>query len=669
MYSICKQSFILRLLVMASVIAGNLTAQGLSPATPAKEYIRLGDRIVAIEVADITAPYLSGVSANPIHANDTTIVWTTDEPADSQVDYGTTVNYGSSTTLNTSLVTSHAQALSGLTANTLYHYRVKSKDAVGNLATSGDYTFTTAPDTTAPVISTVAAGSITQSGATISWTTNEPADSQVDYGTTTSYGSSTTLNTSLVTSHSQAVSGLTANTLYHYRVKSKDAGNNLATSADYTFTTARDTTPPVISSVAASSITSSTATINWSTNEPADSQVDYGTTTSYGSSTTLNATLVTSHSQALSGLAGSTLYHYRVKSKDAAGNLATSGDYSFTTLTPSYSISGHVGNGTPTGPGISGITIQVNGPSMATTDANGNYVVTNLTAGGSYTIAPASASYIFSPGGQTVTNLNSNVTGINFAAYSIPSGIWVSPNSGSGTSQEFLFWTQGMNPYPQQVEVLYSTVSGNAVNQCYLVYNPGGTMRLSNDAGTGFLLPTINNIPVSSSGHGTQLVNNTQCLFDTYDLYAYLSGNTLWFNLPFYFFRNFAGGKQLYTRLTPIGGSAQAWVQIGSWAVLNPSTADPSLTISTPISGATVSGTAVSVSGTVSDANTAISSVVIYVDGFKVGTATMAGTTFSYSWNSRSVANGQHTIKVVATDTDSPTHLKKFVDRTVNVLN
>ena len=94
------------------------------------------------------------------------------------------------------------------------------------------------PDTTPPVISNVAAGSITSSGATITWTTDEAADSQVDYGLTTAYGSSTTLDTTLVTSHSQALTGLTASTLYHYRVKSRDAAGNLATSGDSTFTTA-----------------------------------------------------------------------------------------------------------------------------------------------------------------------------------------------------------------------------------------------------------------------------------------------------------------------------------------------------------------------------------------------------------------------------------------------
>src|SRR5262249_57363113 len=58
--------------------------------------------------------------------------------------------------------------------------------------------------------------------------------------------------------------------------------------------------------------------------------VDFGTSTAYGSTMT-SASMVTSHSVVLSGLSASTLYHYRVKSRDAAGNLATSGDFTFTT--------------------------------------------------------------------------------------------------------------------------------------------------------------------------------------------------------------------------------------------------------------------------------------------------------------------------------------------------
>src|SRR5439155_605336 len=112
----------------------------------------------------------------------------------------------------------------------------------------------------------------------------------------------------------------------------RDAAGNTATSAPVTVTVGNDTTAPVIASVAASAITASAATIAWTTNEASDSQVDYGPTTAYGSSSTLNPSLVTAHTTALSGLAGATLYHYQVRSRDAAGSLHTSGDFTLTTL-------------------------------------------------------------------------------------------------------------------------------------------------------------------------------------------------------------------------------------------------------------------------------------------------------------------------------------------------
>ena len=105
-------------------------------------------------------------------------------------------------------------------------------------------------DSTPPILSNVSAGTPGQTGATVTWTSDEPSTSQVEYGTTTSYGSSTVQDSTLSTSHSQALSGLTAGTLYHYRVKSADSSNNLATSPDATFTTATpapDTTPPTVS--------------------------------------------------------------------------------------------------------------------------------------------------------------------------------------------------------------------------------------------------------------------------------------------------------------------------------------------------------------------------------------------------------------------------------------
>lgn len=89
--------------------------------------------------------------------------------------------------------------------------------------------------------------------------------------------------------------------------------------------------PITISGVTNTSVTNSRQTISWVTNVPADSEVDYGTTTSYGDKQD-SSSLVTSHTITLSGLKANTVYHYQVKSKDSKGNIAVSGDNTFQTV-------------------------------------------------------------------------------------------------------------------------------------------------------------------------------------------------------------------------------------------------------------------------------------------------------------------------------------------------
>src|ERR1035437_571409 len=98
--------------------------------------------------ADVTPPVISSISGGTPGTSGTTITWFTDEVSDSQVDYGLTTAYGNTTSLNTSLLTSHSVVLSNLSSYTVYHYRVRSKDALGNLATSSDQTLTTAQQST-----------------------------------------------------------------------------------------------------------------------------------------------------------------------------------------------------------------------------------------------------------------------------------------------------------------------------------------------------------------------------------------------------------------------------------------------------------------------------------------------------------------------------------------
>src|SRR6266566_2237527 len=57
----------------------------------------------------------------------------------------------------------------------------------------------------------------------------------------------TTVDSTMVTSHQQGLSSLKPGTLYHYRVHSTDASNNSVASNDLTLTTAADTTPPTVS--------------------------------------------------------------------------------------------------------------------------------------------------------------------------------------------------------------------------------------------------------------------------------------------------------------------------------------------------------------------------------------------------------------------------------------
>ncbi len=273
--------------------------------------------------------------ASNTEPSETVITWLTDEAASSLVEYGTTTSYGSTSTLSSTPLTSHSRTLSNLNPDTTYHYRVISEDVAGNTATSGNFTFTTTsvPDTIPPQLSNISKNSLSDTAATITWNTDEAASSLVEYGTSQSYGDASGLGSTLVTTHSRRLSNLSSDTTYHYRVISQDAAGNTSTSINFSFTTtaAPDTSPPLLSEMSADNITDTLAVITWRSNEPASSQIEYGTDTSYGNNTLLSSTLVTEHQLTLSDLLPALDYHYRVISKDAAGNTTTSDDFTFTT--------------------------------------------------------------------------------------------------------------------------------------------------------------------------------------------------------------------------------------------------------------------------------------------------------------------------------------------------
>ena len=235
--------------------------------------------------------------------------------------------------------------------------------------TSGDNCPAEVTDTTAPVISNVSAVNVTGTSASISWDLDEYATGQVEYGTTTNYGSFTTKETSFnYNNHLQGISGLSNGVTYHYRVISADASGNESVSGDCTFTTGgaasqtcnttatpttapatstptptnsptpttqatatptpsgTDVTAPVISNPRVTDVTASTAKFRWELDEPASGQVEYRpvgastwTKTGFQSCCTYDY-----HIQSVSGLTNGTTYEYRITSADASGNSATS---------------------------------------------------------------------------------------------------------------------------------------------------------------------------------------------------------------------------------------------------------------------------------------------------------------------------------------------------------
>lgn len=244
----------------------------------------------------------------------------TEVPVRWQFQYGLTTAYGSTSPLQIDSVvpptgTEDVSAnLSGLTAATTYHYRLVAMrvDNAGGNQFSADGTFTTAspPDPVLPVPALTPAGTLTSSSAVVNGQITNivevPVKYQFEYGTTTAYGSTTTLITDAVIpaggteNVTATITGLSASTTYHYRLNATrtDDQGGAQHSSDGTFTTtsaAAAVLPvpspkgPVIVGQTTATVLGNLAQITSQSN--VSYHFEYGTTTSYGSSTSVGTTV------------------------------------------------------------------------------------------------------------------------------------------------------------------------------------------------------------------------------------------------------------------------------------------------------------------------------------------------------------------------------------------
>jgi pimeloyl-ACP methyl ester carboxylesterase len=321
--------------------------------------------------------------------------------------YGTSTSYGNTTSSGNFGTTSQTITfnISGLSANTTYHYRIVAQNGTGTTL-GNDVTFTTSTQPV-PTVQTLAATLVSLNSATLNGTVNPNGaitSFYFDYGTTTGYGSRTSVgNTSISESIGAAISGLSQNTLYHFRfVASNSGGTTLG--SDATFTT-RGQPVPTVQTLPASLVTTTSATLNGSINPNGANTTayfQYGTTASYGSVTVLGNFGTNSQTigTSVTGLAAGITYHFRIVASNSGGtNMGSDATFTTTFL--------------PTGPVVQTLPATLQTPSSAQLNAylnpNGGSATAHFEYGTSTSYGNSTTSGNF---GLTPQNIGFNVTGL-----------------------------------------------------------------------------------------------------------------------------------------------------------------------------------------------------------------------------------------------------------------
>lgn len=273
------------------------------------------------------------ITSEPVSSGITTrrarIAWSTDRVSDSKILIGTASgDYSPSEVGNSSQVTSHVIDLDNLAAGTTYYYVARWTDSDGNVGSSQEYTFTTAP---APVLKEVNTLSINLSSTTLQFTVKDAAKVELMYGKNDSFGGVKSVNTSLNEStYELEISGLDDGVKYLYRISMYDSEGGKYLSSIFSFTTPPR---PKIANLRFQPLPgepTSTQQVTWDTNIPTNSIVSYGKVTTTGSLTQTQE-FKTSHEIVIRGLEDNSEYFLVAQGRDSNGNVAVSDKQVFKT--------------------------------------------------------------------------------------------------------------------------------------------------------------------------------------------------------------------------------------------------------------------------------------------------------------------------------------------------
>jgi len=472
-------------LTSATALEHSITLGDLSPSTTyyyrvtavlesGRQY-KLDEKTFATTAA--TALALVGTPVFTPTSTGMVIAWTTNQACFGQAEYGTTTGtYTSSSVAETSLTTTHTATITGLAAGTTYYVRLRNTLGTSSLVTT-ETTQATPAATALALLAAPVFSAVTASGMTVSWITNQSCASLVEYGTTSgTYTGSTVLEGTAGTTHSAALSGLTAGTKYYVRIRNNGASGVLLTS-EYSQNTVA-AVPLALSTTPVFTATNTTMGVTWSTNLACVGLVEYGTATGvYTQASVVETTAATGHSATLSGLTPGTTYYFRTRNTLGTEVLLTPEATQATTSATALTVSS-----TPLfTPSATGMTISWD-TSLACTS-----LVEYGTATGVYTnstVVEASATLNHS---ASINGLNSGVTyyfrlrhfnagsGLTSAEYtqattSVLPTVETGPSVVATTTSLTITWTSSL-PATSQVE--YGTVSGTYPSSTTLTTTAG----------------------------------------------------------------------------------------------------------------------------------------------------------------------------------------------------
>lgn len=247
---------------------------------------------------------------------------------------------------------------SGLLASTQYEIQIRAVDNrspanIGSFVNDTAWTQASS-DTTPPAITNVQNTSITDSSATISWSTDEIADSIVKYGTSPGVYTYTFTNFTLTMGHVAILTSLLSGTPYYYVVNSSDSNGNSNQSMEYTFTTLGDQTAPWYSGIAAAPASpatfNATGTYQFNTTWQDNQAVDKVWIEHNFTGVMQNYTFITNHSNTFYynyGAIGVGSYIWKMHSNDSAGNKNSTMPWQAYYVTKASSQIALLMNGTP----------------------------------------------------------------------------------------------------------------------------------------------------------------------------------------------------------------------------------------------------------------------------------------------------------------------------------